>query len=86
MLLVTLGLVLGIPAASKSYAATSTGHVRLGNLSSTPSSVDEYVYPSGKSTAQLVLRDLAYGTVSTYEPLSAGSYTVEVRDAGFRVE
>ena len=85
MLLVTLALVLGIPAASKSYAATSTGYVRLGNLSSNPSPVDEYVYPSGKSTAQLVRRDVAYGTVLAYEPLSAGSYTVEVRDAGASV-
>ena len=83
MLFVTLALVLGIPAASKSYAATSTGYVRFGNLTSIPSPVDEYVYPSGESTAQLVLRDVAYGTVfSTYEPLSVGSYTVDVRDAG----
>jgi len=85
MLLVTLALVLGIPAASKSYAATSTGYVRFGNLSSIPSPVDEYVYPSGKSTAQLVHRNVAYGTVLTYEPLSVGSYTVEVRDAGASV-
>jgi Domain of unknown function (DUF4397) len=85
MLLVTLALVLGIPAASKSYAGTSIGYVRLGNLSSTPSPVDEYVYPSGKSTAQLVWRDVAYGTVLSYEPLSAGSYIVEVRDAGASV-
>jgi hypothetical protein len=85
MLLVALALVLGIPAASKSYAATSTGYVRLGNLSSTPSPVDEYVYPSGTSTALLVHHDVAYGTVLTYEPLRAGSYTVEVRDAGASV-
>lgn len=85
MLLATLALVLGIPAASKSYAATSTGYVRLGNLSSIPSPVDEYVYPSGKSTAQLEEYDVAYGTVLTYEPLSVGSYTVEVRDAGASV-
>jgi Domain of unknown function (DUF4397) len=84
-LLLTLTLMLGIPAASKSYAATSTGYVRLGNLSSIPSPVDEYVYPSGKSTAVLVRHDVAYGTVLAYEPLSAGSYTVEVRDAGASV-
>jgi Domain of unknown function (DUF4397) len=85
MLLVTFALVFGIPVASKSYAATSTGYVRLGNLSSVPSPVDEYVYPSGKSTFQLVHHNVAYGTVLTYEPLSAGSYTVEVRDAGASV-
>jgi hypothetical protein len=86
MLLVTLALVLGIPAASMSYAAISTGYVRFGNLSSIPSPVDEYVYPSGKSTAQLVLRDVAYGTVfSTYESITVGSYTVEVREAGASV-
>jgi hypothetical protein len=82
MSLVASALVLGIPAASKSYAAASTGYVRLGNLSATPSPVDEYVYQSGKSTARLKQLDLAYGTVLTYEPLSAGSYTVEVREAG----
>ena len=85
MLLLALALVLGIPAASKSYAATSTGYVRLGNLSSVPSPVDEYVYPSGKSTAQLEQHDVAYGTVLTYEPLGVGSYTVEVRHAGASV-
>jgi hypothetical protein len=85
MLPVTLALLLGIPAASKSFAATSTGYVRLGNLSSIPSPVDEYVYPSGKSTAQLVYHYVAYGTVLSYEPLSAGSYVVEVRDAGASV-
>jgi Domain of unknown function (DUF4397) len=83
-LLITLALVLGMPAASKSYAA-STGYVRLGNLSAIPSPVDEYVYPSGKSIAQLVHHAVAYGTVLTYEPLSAGSYTVEVRAAGASV-
>lgn len=82
MLLVALALVLGIPAASKSYAGTSIGYVRLGNLSLYPSPVDEYVYPSGESTAQWVWRDIAYGTVLAYEPLSAGFYSVEVRDAG----
>jgi len=84
-LLVTLALVLGIPAASKSYAATSTGYVRLGNLSSIPSPVDEYVYPSGTSIALLEHHGVAYGTVLTYEPLGVGSYTVEVRHAGASV-
>jgi Domain of unknown function (DUF4397) len=83
ILLAFLAFLFGIPAtASGAAAATSTGWIRLGNLSPTTSPVDAYVYPSGSSTAAVVLRDLAYGTVSNYQVVNAGGYTVKMLTAG----
>jgi hypothetical protein len=83
LLLALLALLFSVPfAASASYAATSTGWIRLGNLSPTTSAVDVYVYPSGNSSAQLVLHDVGYGAVSSYNTVSAGGYSVEMRAAG----
>jgi Domain of unknown function (DUF4397) len=81
MLLAFLAFLFGIPAASAS-AATNTGWVRLGNLSPTTSAVDVYVYPSGSSVATFVLRDVGYGTVSGYQVINAGSYSVKMLAAG----
>jgi hypothetical protein len=83
LLLASLALLLGIPAtATASSAATSTGWIRLGNLSPATSPVDVYVYPSGNSTALITLPDVAYGTVSSYEIVGAGGYRVQMRPAG----
>ena len=83
LLLTFMALLFGIPAtASAASAATSTGWIRLGNLSQQPTPVDMYVYPSGSSSPQIVQRDVAYGTVLSYEPISAGTYSVKVRTAG----
>jgi hypothetical protein len=83
MLLAFLALLLGIPAtATASYAATSSGWIRLGNLSPATSPVDVYVYPSGNSTALITLPDVAYGAVSSYQVVGAGGYSVEMRPAG----
>jgi hypothetical protein len=83
MLLAFLALLVGLPAtATASSAATSTGWIRLGNLSPATSPVDVYVYPSGNSTALITLPDVAYGTVSSYEIVGAGGYSVEMRPAG----
>jgi hypothetical protein len=73
-------LLIGIPAASAS--AASTGWIRLANLSPTTPPVDVYLYPSGSSTALIVLHDFAYGAVSGYEPVNAGGYSVSMRPAG----
>jgi Domain of unknown function (DUF4397) len=81
MLLAFLAFLFGIPAASAS-AATSTGWLRLGNLSPTTSPVDVYVYPSGSSAATIVLRDVGYGTVSNYQVVNAGGYDVKMLAAG----
>jgi hypothetical protein len=81
-LIALLALLFSIPAAASASAATSTGWIRLGNLSPTTSAVDVYLYPSGQSSAQFVLRDVGYGTVSAYETVNAGGYSVKMRAAG----
>jgi hypothetical protein len=82
MLLAFLAFLFGIPAAASASAATNTGWVRLGNLSPTTSAVDVYVYPSGSSAATIVLRDVGYGTVSGYQVVNAGGYSVKMLAAG----
>ena len=68
------------PAASAQSAGD--GYVRLAHLSPNTPAVDVYLYSFGDSTAQLVLRHVAYGTVSPFEQLAAGEYTVAMRQAG----
>jgi hypothetical protein len=83
VLLAFLAVLLGIPVtASASYAAASTGWIRVGNLSPTTSAVDVYVYSSGDSSPKFVLPGVAYGMVSAYRPVSAGAYSVKMRAAG----
>jgi len=73
-------IALAVPTASAS--ASSNGYVRLAHLSPNTPAVDVYLYSFGDSTAQLVLQHVAYGTVSPFEPLAAGEYTVAMRAAG----
>jgi len=83
MVLALLTVLFGIVgAASKASAATSTGWLRLGNLSQNPTPVDMYVYPAGNSSPQIVQHGVAYGTVLSYAPISAGAYSVAIRTAG----
>ena len=84
MLLAALALLLGIPAvaASASSATTGTGWIRLAHLSPDTPPVDVYLYSFGNSNAQIVLHHVAYGTVSPYEAVTAGDYTVAMRAAG----
>ncbi len=83
MVLAFLAPLFAIPAsATASSAATSTGWIRLGNLSPGTAPVDIYVYPSGSSVAQIVLPDVAYGTVSSYQVVDAGGFSVQTRAAG----
>jgi len=73
-------LVLTTPAASAS--TSSDGWIQLAHLSPNTPAVDVYLYSFGNSTAQLVLHHVAYGTVSPFEALAAGDYTVAMRAAG----
>jgi hypothetical protein len=83
VLLAFVVLLFSIPvSAAASYAAAGSGWIRLGNLSATTSAVDVYLYPSGDSDPQLVLSDVAYGTVSSYKFVAAGEYSVKMRAAG----
>jgi hypothetical protein len=78
-----LTLLLGlVVTASASYAAASSGWIRLGNLSASTSAVDVYVYSAGDSSPQFVLPGISYGTVSGYRSVSAGDYSIKMRAAG----
>jgi len=74
--------VLALVAPSASAQSTGTGYVRLAHLSPNTPAVDVYLYSFGDSAAQLVLHHVSYGTVSPFEQLAAGEYTVAMRLAG----
>ena len=70
---------LAAPAAS---AASGTGWLRLAHLSPNTPAVDVYLYSFGNSSAMVVLKHVTYGTVSGYERVASGEYTVAMRGAG----
>jgi Domain of unknown function (DUF4397) len=91
--LAVLGLSLGllcyaVPAASAAPAAHATsaskgiGWLRLAHLSPNTPPVDVYLYPFGNAHAMIVLKHVAYGTVSGYQSVKSGDYTVAMRSAG----
>ena len=89
MLLAASALLLGIPAAATAAAtatvtssSAATGWIRLAHLSPDTSAVDVYLYSFGNSTAHIVLRHVGYGTVSPYEAVTAGDYSIAMRPAG----
>ena len=85
MLLAASALLLGIPAAATASAASATsgtGWIRLAHLSPNTPPVDVYLYSFGNSNAQIVLHHVAYGTVSPYEAVTAGDYSVAMRATG----
>ena len=76
----TLGpLAIAAPLAS---ASTGVGWIRLAHLSPNAPSVDVYLYSFGDSSAEIVLHHVSYGTVSPFEQVAAGDYTVAMRSAG----
>jgi Domain of unknown function (DUF4397) len=77
---ITAGLLaLTAPAAS---ASSQVGWIQLAHLSPNTPAVDVYLYSFSDSTAQIVLKHVAYGTVSPFEQIAAGDYTVAMRLAG----
>jgi Domain of unknown function (DUF4397) len=85
MLLAASALLLGIPAAATAFASsatTGTGWIRLAHLSPNTPAVDVYLYSFDNSKAMIVLHHVAYGTVSPYESVQAGDYSVAMRGAG----
>ena len=85
MLLAAAGLLSGLSPAATAFAssaATDTGWIRLAHLSPAASPVDVYLYSFGDSSAHIVLHHVAYGTVSPYEAVTAGDYSVAMRPAG----
>jgi hypothetical protein len=84
---VAIGIAVGlaqltilVPAASAQ--SSGDGYVRLAHLSPNTPPVDVYLYSFGDAAAQLVLHNVSYGTVSPFEELAAGEYTVAMRLAG----
>ncbi len=73
-----------VPAASAATAHHhgNTGWIRLAHLSPNTPPVDVYLYSFGNSHAMIVLHHVAYGTVSPYEKVAAGEYTVAMRGVG----
>jgi hypothetical protein len=83
VLLALPAFLLGISGAvAASASAQAVGWVRLALLSPNTPAVDVYLYSFGDSSAELVLHHVSYGTVSPYETLAAGDYTVAMRAAG----
>jgi hypothetical protein len=68
--------------ASAAAASTGVGYLRLAHLSPNTPPVDVYLYSFGNPSAMVVLHHVAYGTVSGYESVAAGEYTVAMRLAG----
>jgi hypothetical protein len=85
MLSAASALLIGMPAAAasaSSSASAGTGWIRLAHLSPNTPPVDVYLYSFGNSDAKIVLHHVAYGTVSPYEAVAAGDYSVAMRSAG----
>jgi hypothetical protein len=85
MLLAASALLLGIPAAATAFASSATsgtGWIRLAHLSPNTPALDVYLYSFDDSKAMIVLHHVAYGTVSPYESVRVGDYSVAMRAAG----
>jgi hypothetical protein len=78
-----LGLVgTAASAATTARASSGVGWIRLAHLSPNTPAVDVYLYSFHDPSAKIVLHHVAYGTVSPYEQVAAGEYTVAMRAAG----
>lgn len=84
VLLAASALMAG-PAAITASASASTRHtgwIRMAHLSPDTPAMDVYLYSFGDASARIVLRHIAYGTVSAYEAVTAGDYSLAMRPAG----
>ena len=72
------------PAAATAHAPASSGYgwVRLAHLSPNTPPVNVYLYSYGMPNAMIVLHHVSYGTVSPYERVPHGEYTVAMRGVG----
>jgi hypothetical protein len=77
---VTGGLFTGWTAPAA--AAEDMGMLRLAHLSPDTPSVDVYVASVADPAAKITLKGVAYGTVSDYQDVPTGEYTVSMRPAG----
>jgi Domain of unknown function (DUF4397) len=81
-----IGLAVSQIAVAAPFASASNqvGWIRLAHLSPNAPAVDVYLYSFGNPAAQIVLKHVSYGTVSPFEQVAAGDYTVAMRAAGAR--
>lgn len=84
LLLVPASMALGLLAyaAPAAQASGGTGWLRLAHLSPNTPAVDVYLYSFHNPNALIVLHHVAYGTISGYETVPSGEYTVAMRGAG----
>jgi uncharacterized protein DUF4397 len=76
-------LVLGLFAFTAPASASSgSGWLRLAHLSPNTPAVDVYLYSFHNPNAIIVLHHVAYGTISGFETVPSGVYTVAMRGAG----
>jgi hypothetical protein len=68
----------GLPAAG----AADTGLLRLAHLSPDTPDVDVYVDSVSDPAAKIVLTGVGYGTISGYQGVPPGTYTISMRQAG----
>jgi hypothetical protein len=82
--LATLGFTAAQVAvtAPSASASSQVGWIRLAHFSPNTPAVDVYLYSFGNPNAQLVLQHVSYGTVSPFEQVATGEYTVAMRAAG----
>lgn len=72
----------GVLATGTAARAASGGFVRLAHLSPDTPQVDVYLAAFRGGKFSKTFPGVGYGTVSPYEPLAAGTYTVSMRPAG----
>jgi len=76
----TLG-VLSIALAAPASAATGA-YLRLAHLSPDTPEVDVYVVSAADPADRIVLEGVGYGSLSEYQAVEGGTYTVSMRPAG----
>jgi hypothetical protein len=77
-----LGLAVSAAPAVSAASSSGVGWIRLAHLSPNTPAVDVYLYSFHDPSARIVLHHVAYGTVSSYQQVPAGEYTVAMRGAG----
>jgi hypothetical protein len=82
--LAALAALAVVAPGGTAYAQSTgaTGWLRLANLAPGEPMFDIYLYPVGDTRATLMLKNIGYGMVSSYQQVPAGSYTVAMRKAG----
>jgi hypothetical protein len=58
------------------------GYLRLAHLAPDTPAVDVYLYPFGRGSETVVLRDVGYGAFSAYQSVASGDYTLAMRPSG----